>query len=77
MIRVLTPSLLIQLAVISPAGPDPTIRTSTVLLFVVAVSILSCLLTSTVEMNNEFPRSVEHEIVCWEQEIVGPKETKV
>jgi hypothetical protein len=42
MILVLTPSLLIQFAVISPAGPDPTIRTSTLLLsiFIAPISFL-------------------------------------
>jgi hypothetical protein len=40
MIRVLTPSLLIQFAVISPAGPAPTMRTSTALLSIVVAPIL-------------------------------------
>jgi hypothetical protein len=39
MIRVFTPSLLIQFAVIRPAGPAPTMRTSTVLLSIEAASI--------------------------------------
>jgi hypothetical protein len=40
MILVLTPSLLIQFAVISPAGPAPTMRTSTELLSIVVAPIL-------------------------------------
>jgi hypothetical protein len=40
MIRVLTPSLLIQFAVISPAGPAPTMSTSTALLSIDVAPIL-------------------------------------